>query len=158
MSAICLILIGLMSPAMGNHVEAIPRAISFVVAQDGDITQPILLQNRGDEPINLEIAYKPFNIDVDGSRWIGAGEAIDLNVTLRVPPGTWSETKEIYDEIKNRIRERRKSPPMTMFSKLAYLVRSSRGGEVDTLVIPLRLRYDFEQKKSQNRFYEDKPY
>ncbi len=161
MSAICLILIGLMAPATSNYVEPIPRVISFVVTKDGDMTRSILLRNRGDEPVILEISYKPSDIDIDLLSGLRANETVTLPVTLRIPEGTWAEAEEMRATLGDKIKKRKRFPVMTMLSKLGFVVRSSTGSECDTVEIPLRLRYDFDGEPvvaDEKTYLEERPY
>ena len=98
MSAICLILIGLMVPPNSYSVECVPRAISFVVAKDGDISHTVELRSRVNEPLSLTLVYGPNDVETDGSIWMSGGREYDLRVTLKVPAGTWAEVQQMREE------------------------------------------------------------
>ena len=150
MNAICLILIGLMVPPNSYSVDCIPRAISFVVAKDGDLSHSVQLKSRVNESVSLSLVYRPNDIETNESIWMSGGEEYDLWVTLKVPEGTWAEAQEIRREREVRRKNTGRLPPMTMFSRLTFSIERSGGGP-DTLVIPLRLMYEFEPDSTANR-------
>jgi len=161
----------LAGPSFGQLLDVEPQSIDFTISGADVLTRKVTIRNLSQSTVAFSVLYKPLMLEIEGlESSLFPDESMDITIILKIPYEAWSEAKEIYKKVKEkmkkieeeefdrlskeekvgmerRLKKMRRRPSWSLHSKISIVMRDLFSGGEEVIEIPLKANFVFEEKK-----------
>lgn len=161
----------LAGPSFGQLLDVEPQSINFTISGADVLTRKLTIRNLSQSTVAFSVLYKPLMLEIEGlESSLFPDESMDITIILKIPYEAWSEAKEIYKKVKEkmkkiekeefdrlskeekvgmerRLKKMRRRPSWSLHSKISIVMRDLFSGGEEVIEIPLKANFVFEEKK-----------
>lgn len=161
----------LADPSFGQLLDVTPQSVDFTISGADVLTRKATIRNLSQSTVAFSVIYKPLMLEIEGlESSLLPDESMDIIITLKIPYEAWSEAKEIYKKVKEkvkkiekgefdglskeekvrmekRLKRMRRRPSWSLHSKISIVMRDLFSGGEEVVKIPLKANFVFEEEE-----------